>query len=198
MTTDLQIFLSRPKTIGVQDMKYLVLISGLLFVASALAQAVGTYFTSSPKNTLLNGVTVSAGPYQLEVNSYTRKTESDPWNLIGSVLLCFSAQTKPNCYHSVANFLSVVGLPKISGDPVVYANYTYGLDFGDPAGNKVKVTTHQSIKRRIGSDGSWADIFPALVQSEMDIDVSSWASIDFRDGQDSMKRIEARIVQQSN
>ncbi len=173
-------------------MRFLVFACGFLFAVSAFGQADGIYFTSSPNSVHLNAHSSS---YILEVNSYARKTQSDSWSLVGKVTLCFSIQTKPDCYHSIANFLGVVGLPKIPGDPIVYTNYIYGLDFGDPSEGKVKVTTQQSIERKVGDDGSWSDISPALVRAEMTIDVGSWASIDFRDGQDSMKKIEVRIVQ---
>jgi hypothetical protein len=175
-------------------MRFLIVTFGFLFAMSAFAQSAGTYFTSSPNGVPLNVFVTPSSSYQLEVNSYARKADADPWNLDGNITLCFSVQTKPDCYHSIANFLGVIGLPKNVGGPVVYTNYIYGLGFADPSAGKVKVTTQQSIKKKAGDDGSWIDISPALVRSEMTIEVGSWASIEFREDQDSMRKIEVRII----
>jgi len=177
-------------------MKILVFAVGFLFAVSAFASVDGVYITSS-SNKFTPPLIAQSTAYVLEVKSFVRKDEADQWGLIGNVTLCFSVQAKPNCYHSVANFLGLAGLPKKPEDPIIYTNYIYGLEFSEPSGGKVQVETLQSIKRRVGSDGDWNDVSPGVAHSQTTIDVGSLASIDFREAKDSMKKIEVRIVEQS-
>lgn len=186
--------LSRRLHEGRDIMNVLSLVFGFLSAVSVFAATDGIYFTSSPSN--VNPSAAQSSAYVLEVKSFFRNAETDPWSSIGNVTLCFSVQTKPDCYHSVANFLGLASIPKKPGDPIAYTNYTYGLDFGYPTDGKVQVTTLQSIKRKVGSDEDWNDVSPAFTRSGMAIDVGSWASTEFREAKDLMKKIEVRIIEQ--
>lgn len=133
--------------------------------------------------------------FQLEFKGFQRPTDAEPWKKNGEATLCFGEQN--GCYTSVASQVVIIGLPDPgSGQPMipVTTQYTYGLKFQNPIGEKTVVTGKNMITKKIGNEGKAEVVLPRLTNLINTIDVGAWSVIEFVERQDSQHRIEVRIV----
>ena len=131
---------------------------------------------------------------QLKIRMSHKADEKGEWESDGEFSICYSPTPKEDCYKSVGNVLTEIGLPKDKNDPVIYTRYAYGLDFESPDDSeKVKVKSEQVIEWQPEGADHWKPITPALLATSTQVMLGHWVGVEFREAKDRFTKLEVRM-----